>query len=107
MTDLAWLGIAESAALIRAGKLSPVELTKALLARIEKLDPKWHAFIRITPEIALDAVKDPEKSDARRNGIQYSRIRRPIGVPGPTRTRVSLSSCESTRALHWLNLRPF
>ena len=53
MTDeFAYLGIAEAARLIRAKKLSPVEYTQALLARIERLDPKLNAFLRQTPDIA-------------------------------------------------------
>lgn len=60
MTDLAYLGIADAAEQIRTKKLSPVELTTALLARIEKLDNRFHAFIRVTPDIALKAAKDAE-----------------------------------------------
>lgn len=60
MTDLAYLGIADAAEQIRAKKLSPVELTKALLARIERLDPRFHAFIKVTPDIALKAAQAAE-----------------------------------------------
>ena len=52
MTDLAWLSIAEASRLIAARKLSSHELTAALLARIDRLDSKWHAFIRVLPERA-------------------------------------------------------
>ena len=45
MSDLHWLTAAEAAAAIAARKLSPVELTTALLDRIEKLDPRLHVFI--------------------------------------------------------------
>ena len=48
--DLAYLGLAETAALIRDKKLSPVEYTTALLARIERHDPKLNAFIALMPE---------------------------------------------------------
>ena len=54
MTDLAWLTIADAAQLLRQKKLSPVEYTQALLARIEKHDGKLNAFLRQTPEIALE-----------------------------------------------------
>jgi len=52
MTDVAWLSVAEAARLISSRKLSPVELADALFKRIDRLDPKWHAFIRTTPERA-------------------------------------------------------
>ena len=45
--------IAEAAGLIAARKLSPVELTKACLARIAKIDPVINAFILVTEERAM------------------------------------------------------
>ena len=50
--DLAYLGIAEAGRRFRRGVLSPVDLTRALLARIEQLEPAYHAFILVTPESA-------------------------------------------------------
>jgi aspartyl-tRNA(Asn)/glutamyl-tRNA(Gln) amidotransferase subunit A len=58
--DLAFLGIAEAAGLIRAKKLSPVEYVSALLARIERHDGKLNAFIALTPERALTAARAAE-----------------------------------------------
>ena len=52
--------IAEAAKLIAARKLSPVELTRACLARIERLDGTLHAFIRVTAERALAEAKAAE-----------------------------------------------
>lgn len=60
MTDLAFLGIVETAELFAARKLSPVELCEALLARIEQLDPTYHAFIRTTSDQALAAARAAE-----------------------------------------------
>jgi aspartyl-tRNA(Asn)/glutamyl-tRNA(Gln) amidotransferase subunit A len=45
--DLAFLGLAEAAELIRTKKLSPVEYVTALLARIERHDATCNAFIAI------------------------------------------------------------
>jgi aspartyl-tRNA(Asn)/glutamyl-tRNA(Gln) amidotransferase subunit A len=58
--DLAYLGLAEAAELIRAKKLSPVEYATALLARIERHDSKYNAFIALTPERALKAARAAE-----------------------------------------------
>ena len=44
-TELHWLTIADAARLIETRRLSPVELTDALLARIEALDPQLNAFL--------------------------------------------------------------
>jgi aspartyl-tRNA(Asn)/glutamyl-tRNA(Gln) amidotransferase subunit A len=60
MSDLAYLTIAEAAELLRAKKLSPVEYAKALIDRVEKHDKKLNAFIRFTPDKALDDAKRAE-----------------------------------------------
>jgi aspartyl-tRNA(Asn)/glutamyl-tRNA(Gln) amidotransferase subunit A len=76
MSDYAFLGIAEAAELIRGRKLSPVEYTKALLGRIERLDKRFHAFIRLMPERALEEARKAEQE------VMAGKIRGPLhGVP--------------------------
>ena len=54
--DLCFTPAAELAALIRARKLSPVELTDIVLDRLHALEPKLNAFITITDDQArIDA----------------------------------------------------
>jgi len=65
MDDLAWLTIAEAAELLRGRKLSPVEYAKALIARVEKHDGKLNAFLRFTPELALEDARRAEAEIAR------------------------------------------
>jgi aspartyl-tRNA(Asn)/glutamyl-tRNA(Gln) amidotransferase subunit A len=52
--------VAELGRLLRTGKLSPVELTRHYLARIESLDPKLNAFRLVSAERALDAARRAE-----------------------------------------------
>ena len=54
------LTIAEAAKLIAAKKLSPVELAKAHLDRIGRLDPELNAFLMVTAERALADAKAAE-----------------------------------------------
>ncbi|MCH9672436.1 MAG: amidase, partial [Gammaproteobacteria bacterium] len=58
--DLCYLTIAESARQIEARTLSPVELTQACLARIESTDPRLHAFLEVTGELALEQARAAE-----------------------------------------------
>ena len=60
--DLAFTPATELAALIRARTLSPVELTRAVLERIERLNPALNAFCTLTPEAALAAARDAEQA---------------------------------------------
>jgi len=76
VSGLHWLSAAEAAEAIRARKLSPVELTQALLDRIERLDPKLHVFIRLDRDAALEAARGAEAE------IAAGRPRGPLhGVP--------------------------
>jgi len=60
VSELHWLSASAAAAAIRAKTLSPVELTQALLDRIERLDPTLHAFIRLDRDAALAAARATE-----------------------------------------------
>lgn len=58
--ELCWLPATELVALIRSKKVSPVEVTEAVLARIERLNPVLNAFCTLTPELARSAAKEAE-----------------------------------------------
>ena len=76
MTDLHWLSATEIAAAYKAKTLSPVELTAALLKRIDHLQPRLHAFIRLDADAAMDAAKTAEKE------LAAGRSRGPLhGIP--------------------------
>ncbi|MBZ5495203.1 MAG: amidase [Acidobacteriia bacterium] len=59
------LTIRRLAPLIRRRKLSPVELTRALLARIDRLDPRLNSFITVTSDLALAQARRAEKEIVR------------------------------------------
>ena len=59
--DVAFLTIAELGRLYRQRELSPVEVTKALLARIAAHDGKLHSFLRVTEETALAEAAEAER----------------------------------------------
>jgi aspartyl-tRNA(Asn)/glutamyl-tRNA(Gln) amidotransferase subunit A len=60
-TELHHLGIAEAAALIAARRLSPVELTQALIRRAEALDPGLNAYLRPGFDRAMDQARQAER----------------------------------------------
>src|SRR4030081_610585 len=65
MTDLAYLSVAEGAALLRARKLSPVEWTTALLDRIAAIDEHYNAFLSVTADTALAQARAAESEIAK------------------------------------------
>jgi aspartyl-tRNA(Asn)/glutamyl-tRNA(Gln) amidotransferase subunit A len=63
--DILYLNASELGKRIQSKSLSPVELTKAYLERSEKLGPKFNAYARLTPEIALEQATAAEKEIGR------------------------------------------
>ena len=58
--DLCFTPAADLAPMIRQKKVSPVELMRAVLARIEACEPKLNAMARLIPEAAMDGAKAAE-----------------------------------------------
>ena len=81
-TDLAFASIEEVARLYRKRKVSPVEVTKVILARIEQLNPKINAYITVTAELALAQSKKAEAELFAPRGRKSHRDRGPLhGIP--------------------------
>ena len=59
-TDIAQLNAAELLRLYRRRELSPVEMTRDALARIERFQPRVNAFILIDADRALAAARASE-----------------------------------------------
>jgi len=60
--QLAFAGIAEIGKLFRAGKLSPLELTRFLLDRIESLNPRLNAYLTVDQAGAIKAATSAESA---------------------------------------------
>ncbi len=76
--DLCFRSATDLAADVRSRRLSPVELARAVVARIEALNPALNCFCTPTPEIALEQAKAAEEAVMRGqalgplHGIPYS-----------------------------------
>jgi aspartyl-tRNA(Asn)/glutamyl-tRNA(Gln) amidotransferase subunit A len=74
--DLLPLTVAEAGRRIASKQLSPVELTRQTLARIETLNPKTGAFITVSADQAMDAARTAERE------IMQGKYRGPMhGIP--------------------------
>ncbi len=74
--DVTRLSLQDVAEQVRRKRISPVELTKSCLARIERLNPTLNAFITVSAESALAAARVAEAE------IQRGRWRGPLhGIP--------------------------
>lgn len=81
-TELAYASIEEIGKLFRKRKISPVELTKLMLARIERLNPKLNAYLTVTAELALARAKKAEAELFAPRGRKGHRDRGPLhGIP--------------------------
>lgn len=74
--EIGYLSAVELAAAYRARRLSPVEVTEAILRRIERVNPKINAFVTVTADLALAAARESECAFATGN------VRGPLeGIP--------------------------
>jgi amidase len=75
-TAMHYWPLAELARRIEAREVSPVEVTRAMLDRIERLDPRLHAYFTVTADHALAAARRAQDE------IAAGRYRGPLhGVP--------------------------
>ncbi len=61
-TDLCYLSALELRTLYQKRKLSPVEVTEAILNRIDRLNSSLNAFMTVTPELALKQAHAAEQA---------------------------------------------
>src|SRR5665213_2798990 len=74
--ELYFLTMAEAAKLLKSKALSPVELTQAILSRIDDIDPRLDSYLLVTRDEALHQAQDAEQE------IMAGRWRGPLhGIP--------------------------
>jgi len=81
-TDLVFASMEEIGKLFRKSKLSPLEITKLMLARIEELNPKLNAYLTVTADQALAQAQKAESELFPPRGRKGHRDRGPLhGIP--------------------------
>lgn len=91
--DLTKLSLKQTIEALEKGETTSLELTKAYLDRIEKLDPQINAFLLVTKELAL---KQAEESDNRRKqGKTFSKL---DGIPMALKDVFSTKGVKTTAA---------
>ena len=94
---LHFMTIADLAKGIAARTVSPVELTKALIARVAALDGMTHAFIEVTADLALAQAKKAEAE------VMAGISRGPLhGVPVGLKDIIDLKGVRTTAHSHQL-----
>src|SRR5579864_9121808 len=89
--DISFLPVSELAKRIESKKLSPVEVTQHFLARSEKLGPRFNAYARLTPDIALEQAKAAEKD------IKRGHYRGPLhGIPYAAKDLLAVKGIPTT-----------
>src|ERR1700675_4227501 len=89
--EIFYLPLSELARRSETKKLSPVELTEMYLERSLKLGPRFNAYARLTPEIALEQAKAAEKE------IHHGHYRGPLhGIPYAAKDVLPVKSLPTT-----------
>jgi aspartyl-tRNA(Asn)/glutamyl-tRNA(Gln) amidotransferase subunit A len=95
--DLAFSSIEEVARLYRKRKVSPVEVTKLMLARIDQLNPKLNAYITVTAELALAQARKAESELFAPRGRKGQRDRGPLhGIPVSLKDNIYTAGIRTT-----------
>ncbi len=63
--DLCFAAATELAAWVREKQVSPTEIARAVIDRIDRLEAGVNAFAKLTPDLALEMAADAEKALAR------------------------------------------
>lgn len=99
--DLCYLPATEMAAAIRTRALSPVEIIDALLARIERVNPRLNAFTVILIEEARAAARERE-AEALRGELRGPLHGVPFSIKDLTMTRGVLTARGSIAFKDWV-----
>src|SRR5438128_1417813 len=92
-SEVTQLSLGEASELIRSRKISPVELTKACLSRIDRLNGKLNAFITVTADSALAQARAAEGE------IQRGNWKGPLhGVPIALKDLIDTAGVRTTAA---------
>lgn len=91
--DPADLDVAQASPLIRSGALSPVDLARAYLDRIERIDSHVNAFITVTDELALRQARELERELA--NGGWRGPLH---GIPVALKDNIDTAGIRTTAA---------
>ena len=101
--DLSFASISEISRLFRKRKLSPVELTKWLLERIEQQNPNLNAYLTVTPELALAQAKKAESELFSSRGRKPRRDRGPLhGIPISLKDNIYTAGIRTTAGAQFL-----
>jgi aspartyl-tRNA(Asn)/glutamyl-tRNA(Gln) amidotransferase subunit A len=92
-SDLTNLSLREAGVALRRHSVSPADLTRACLERIDALNPALNAFITVTAEQALAEARERESEIARR------RWRGPLhGIPVALKDNIDTAGIRTTAA---------
>jgi amidase len=90
--ELCWMSAAALAAAIRRRKLSPVEVMRAVLDRIERVNPRLNALVTLTADQALKDARAAERA----LGKKGARLGPLHGVPFSTKDLVVTKGIRTT-----------
>lgn len=94
MDNLTTLTLHEARRLLDAGEIRSVELTEAYLNRIRSAEPKLHAFLTLTPELAMEQARAADEQ-LRKAPAENPMLGLPIALKDVLSTEGIVTTCGS------------
>jgi aspartyl-tRNA(Asn)/glutamyl-tRNA(Gln) amidotransferase subunit A len=96
MSDLTDLSLTQAASALRSGKVSTRDLAQACFDRIGALDPELHAFLTLTPELALGQAQAADERLARWRRTPEQPLPLTCGIPVAVKDVLCLEGVPTT-----------
>ena len=96
MAELLKMGLSALARLMREGELSAEELTRHSLEKIEEIEPRVGAFLRVEPDVALAQAREIDRRRAA--GETLSLL---AGIPMALKDNIMTRGIPTTCASRW------
>jgi amidase len=101
MPDIGFLSLVEIAGRLRGGELSPVELARHMLDRIDEHDARLHSYAAVVPEIALEQAQRAEEE------LRAGNVRSPLhGVPVAVKDLCAMDGVPTRLGSPYRNWKP-
>ncbi len=92
ISEIHYASVSDLASAYKTGELTPVDVTRHMLKRIEALDPRLHSYVTVTTDIAL------EQAEKAQGVIDKGEAKALTGIPVAVKDNICTEGVKTTCA---------